>query len=58
MSTYRKWYCTCTGKPEELEYQVDAEEEFAEPICRRCGASQSSDPRKTILYRDVEDWED
>ncbi len=58
MSTYRKWYCTCTGKPLELEYQVAAEDEPEEPVCRRCGASRSSDPRKTVIFREVEDWED
>lgn len=60
MSVYRKWYCSCSGKPLELEYQsVPVEEgEAGEPACRRCGATPSSDPRKTVSYEDVENWDD
>jgi len=60
MTVYRKWYCICTGKPLELEYQstpVD-EDDLAEPACRRCGATPSSDPKHTVSFRDVENWED
>lgn len=57
MSVYRKWYCTCTGKPVELDYEETLEEE-GEPYCDRCGATPSSDPKQTIIFRDVEDWED
>ncbi len=58
MSIFRKWYCTCTGKPEELNYEeVAGEEEKGEPFCEECGATPSSDPRKTVVYRDIEDWE-
>jgi hypothetical protein len=59
MDVYRIWYCRCTGKPLELSYEDPIEEEVrGEPVCRACGASPSSDPRKTISYRDVEDWKD
>ena len=60
MTTYRKWYCTCSGKPVELDYETEVltEDEIGEPICRRCGATKSSDPKKTVVYRDIEDWED
>ncbi len=59
MSIYRKWYCTCSGRPLELPLAPPAaEEDPEEPACERCGATPSSDPRKTVIYRDVEDWED
>ena len=61
MSVYRKWFCTCTDKPVELSYEklLEGEEgEKAEPFCKRCGATPSSDPKRTVVYRDVEDWED
>ncbi|PLX85334.1 MAG: hypothetical protein C0617_04480 [Desulfuromonas sp.] len=59
MSVYRKWYCTCVGSPVELDYQEKIDEEGdTQPSCRRCGATPSSDPRKTVIYRDIEDWED
>lgn len=58
MSIYRKWYCTCRGKPIELTVVDAGEDEPGEPSCQRCGASVSSDPKKTIIYRDVEEWED
>ncbi|WP_027714795.1 hypothetical protein [Desulfuromonas sp. TF] len=61
MSVYRKWFCTCTDKPVELSYEelLEGEEgEKAEPFCKRCGATPSSDPKRTVIYRDVEDWED
>lgn len=60
---YRKWFCTCTGKPVEITYEepVEGEEDMGlegEPTCYRCGASQSSDPKHTISFRDYEGWED
>lgn len=61
MSVYRKWFCTCVGKPAELSYEelLEGEEgENAEPFCKRCGATPSSDPKRTVIYRDIEDWED
>lgn len=59
MSIYRKWYCTCSGVPMELPLVPSAiEDEPDEPACERCGATPSSDPKKTVIYRDVEDWED
>ena len=60
MTIYRKWYCSCSGKPLELEYQSAPvlEDEEGEPVCRRCGATPSSDPRKTISYQDIESWDD
>lgn len=58
MTTYRKWYCSCRGKALELSVVETADDEPAEPACQRCGASPSSDPRHTISYRDVENWDD
>jgi hypothetical protein len=59
MTIYRKWFCTCSGQRVELNYnQVLEEEEGGEPYCERCGATPSSDPRRTIIYRDVEEWDD
>lgn len=58
MGVYRTWYCTCTGQPRELEFDAHLEEEASEPVCPKCGASPSSDPKHTISFRDQEDWED
>lgn len=57
MDVHRLWFCTCSGKPLEISPEIPQEEEApSEPVCRRCGASPSSDPRHTITYKDVEDW--
>ena len=59
MSVYRKWFCNCRGKLEELNYErVLDEEQGGEPFCEHCGATPSSDPKHTITYKDVEDYED
>jgi len=58
MTVIRKWYCICSGKPVELEFVENLEDEPGEAICRRCGASPSSDPRRTIIYKDKEEWDD
>lgn len=58
MTIYRKWYCTCTGQPIELGANELLEDEPLEPACELCGATPSSDPKKTIIYREVEDWDD
>lgn len=58
MTTYRKWYCTCTGKPIELSFCEPFEDEPVQPVCERCGATPSSDPKKTIIYRDQENWDE
>ncbi|MDT8419279.1 MAG: hypothetical protein RQ754_02515 [Desulfuromonadales bacterium] len=58
MSVYRKWYCSCSGRPEELVYNDQFEDEAGEPECSRCGASPSSDPKHTISFRDQEEWDD
>ena len=57
MDLNRKWYCSCSGKPVEMTFVEVAEEEPAEPACNRCGATPSSDPRKTVTYKDREDWD-
>jgi hypothetical protein len=58
MDVYRKWYCTCSGKPLELSYDhSEDEEDVGEPACERCGATPSSDPKRTISYKDVEEWD-
>ncbi|MDY0269012.1 hypothetical protein [Trichloromonas sp.] len=60
MGVKRKWFCTCSGTPLELEYPLVpvSEDDPGEPVCRLCGASPSSDPRKTVYYEDVDDRED
>jgi len=57
MDVYRKWFCTCTGKPVELAFVETQEEEDGEPACERCGATPSSDPKHTVIYRDEKEWE-
>ena len=55
METVRRWSCTCTGQPVELEVESPDElEEGAEPVCWRCGASPSSDPKRTIRFREYD----
>ena len=54
METNRKWFCSCRGKPVELSFENPLEEEQGEPTCTRCGASPSSDPKKTISYKDYQ----
>lgn len=60
MTVYRKWYCTCSGQTVELDYTEapQDESEEIEPVCDLCGATPSSDPKRTVTYRDVETWED
>lgn len=58
MTIYRIWYCSCRGTPVELAAVESVEDEPTEPTCPRCGASQSSDPRHTISYRDRDNFED
>jgi len=57
MDIIRKWFCTCTGKPAELGFK-ETVEELGEPACDRCGATPSSDPKHTIIYKDEETDED
>lgn len=57
MDVTRKWFCRCSGKPVELPFVEVAEEEPVEPACSLCGATPSSDPRKTITFIDKEDWD-
>jgi hypothetical protein len=56
MDINRKWFCTCTGTPVELSFK-ETEEEIGEPACDRCGATPSSDPKHTVIYRDEKQWE-
>ncbi len=58
MTIYRKWYCTCTGEPVELTCNEFLEDEPVELVCELCGATPSSDPRRTIIFRELDDWED
>jgi hypothetical protein len=58
MDVLRKWFCSCTGKPVELSFEIVPDEEPAEPVCPRCGASPSSDPRRTVAYQDQPDWKE
>jgi len=58
MDVSRRWFCTCTGKKIELHAITGLDDEDAgEPACEQCGATPSSDPKKTVVYKDVEDWE-
>ena len=57
MDVNRKWFCSCSGKPVELPFVEIAEEEPVEPACSLCGATPSSDPKKTIKFQDFEEWE-
>ena len=58
MDVNRKWFCSCSGKPLELIFEQPAEEEdIGEPACLRCGATPSSDPKHTITFKDVEEWD-
>jgi hypothetical protein len=57
MGVLRKWYCSCTGMPRELEYDAHLEE-ASDPVCPRCGASPSSDPKHSISFHDQEEWDD
>jgi hypothetical protein len=56
MDINRKWFCTCSGTPVELSFK-ETEEEIGEPACERCGATPSSDPKHTVIYRDEKQWE-
>ena len=60
MSTYRRWYCNCTGQPLELDYSAAPQEEGeeVEPFCDHCGATPSSDPKRTVSYEDEENWDE
>ena len=59
MEVERRWFCTCTGKPVELVDSEGWEEgEPGEPVCERCGATPSSDPKRTLVFRDVAPFED
>lgn len=57
MNVDRKWFCRCSGKPVELPFVELTEEEPVEPACGLCGATPSSDPKKTVFYRDKEEWD-
>lgn len=54
MIVERKWFCSCTGQARELVYVETAEDDAAEPACPRCGASPSSDPKRTVTFQDTE----
>ena len=58
MSTYRRWFCSCKGTPRELVVDPHVEDDSLEPTCPLCGATPSSDPKRTISYRDREDHSD
>ena len=58
MSIYRKWYCTCSGRPREMPQLETGEDEPGEAVCELCGATPSADPGRTVVHRDIEDWED
>lgn len=53
MIVERQWFCRCTGQARELVYLETAEDETAEPVCPRCGATPSSDPKHTVSFRDI-----
>ncbi len=58
MTVTRRWFCSCLGIPRELAEVEGIEDEPTEPVCPKCGATPSSDPRHTITYADRESWDD
>jgi len=50
----RTWFCNCSGQPRELVMVESGEDGAGEPTCPRCGASPSSDPKRTVSYQDEE----
>jgi len=61
MDVERRWYCNCTGKLVELNYSEAWEEDedgASEPACERCGATPSSDPKHTLVFRDAVGYDD
>lgn len=58
MTVYRQWFCECSGTLRELVADPHVEEDSIEPVCPRCGASPSSDPKHTIRFADREDYSD
>ena len=58
MTVYRQWFCKCSGKKLELVNDHYVEEDSLEPTCPRCGATPSSDPKRTISFTDREDHSD
>ena len=58
MDVSRRWFCNCSGKKTELNFNPGLDDEdVGEPACEYCGATPSSDPKKTLLFTDEEDWE-
>ncbi|MBN2428220.1 MAG: hypothetical protein JXK94_07790 [Deltaproteobacteria bacterium] len=55
MSTIRKWFCSCRGRPVEIDYEPTADDEYGEPTCKRCGATPSADPAKTVSFKDFDE---
>lgn len=55
MDVGRTWFCNCSGKLVELEPVEIEDDEPLEPACRYCGATPSSDPKKTLTFRDAEE---
>lgn len=58
MGGYTKWFCNCKGSPRELVLDPHVEEDSLEPTCPVCGATPSSDPRRTLSsqeYREAPD---
>ena len=58
MTVHRQWFCNCQGKQRELVVDSYIEEDSLEPTCPRCGATPSSDPKRTISFVDREDQAD
>lgn len=58
MDVVRRWFCSCSGKLVELVYTEGWEEgEPGEPVCERCGATPSSDPKQTLAFRDLASYD-
>ena len=55
MGVIRKWFCSCRGRLVEIDCEPIPDDEYGEPTCKRCGATPSMDPAKTISFKDVEE---
>jgi len=58
MTEIRQWFCNCDGKRRELVFDLFVEDDSREPACPRCGATPSSDPKRTLSFIDREDHAD
>ncbi len=58
MASYRKWYCSCRGKPLELSTVETLKMNLWKRSVSDAARHPHLIPGHTISYRDVETWED